>query len=394
MKEVPFHKVYLHAMVRDEKGEKMSKSKGNVIDPLVVIEQHGADPLRFTFAAMAGQGRDIKLSVDRVAGYRAFCNKIWNATKFFLLQLEQAPPSEVPQDLDAWFEDHRLELPSAHRWILSQYQTVVASVQKSLESFELDQAARALYDFAWLDFCDWFIEFSKLTLRDPSPIRDQTLWTLHYVLDGILKVLHPFTPFVTEVLWQQLPWTKNTGRLKTVMLQEFPKTCAHWVDPEATKVVQNLKSIIEAIRNFRGENNISPKQEFEVKFVTTVSGAVSFVKLHQEQIVALSKISAFKLASAAIKTGGGMQAVIPLSHPPLELVIDLSSLVNVGEERKRLTKEIERVKGDIDHLNRKLTNESFVAKAPPDLVVKERQREKDLVAKKTELEAALHRLPT
>jgi valyl-tRNA synthetase len=394
MGDVPFRKVYLHAMVRDEKGEKMSKSKGNVIDPLVIVNEHGSDPLRFTLAAMAGQGRDIKLSVDRVEGYRAFCNKVWNAVKFFHLQNEVLA-AQLPQDatanIEAWLTEKRLELLPTNRWILSRLQAVIPTVEKGLADFELDTSSKALYEFAYGDICDWFIEFSKLHFREGGEHAHQTLLTLHYVLEQLLKLMHPFTPFVTEELWQSLPYKKNThARVQTLMLQSYPKVVAPLKDRESEVTVAALKSVIEAIRNFRGENNISPKVELAVKYYTTVTPSDTFIRTYEADLRSMTRVTKFERTTEP--KGQGSEAVIPISIPPLELRIDLTGLVNVEEEKKRLAKEIEKLDADVSHVRRKLSQETFLAKAPPELVAKERAKEKEILGKKAELESAMQRL--
>ncbi|MFL5812884.1 MAG: valine--tRNA ligase [Bdellovibrionia bacterium] len=406
MGEVPFHKVYLHAMVRDEKGEKMSKSKGNVIDPLVVINQHGADPLRFTLAAMAGQGRDIKLSLDRVEGYRGFCNKLWNAVKFFHLQMESmaergGPVGEPTGGLEAWIEANRISLLPQNRWIISRLQAVIPVVQKGLENFELNESAQALYDFTWGELCDWYIELSKLPFREGGEASRQSLFTLRYVLEQVLRLMHPFMPFVTEELWQSLPWKhpantparERDGKapMMTLMFQSFPKVNPKFIDSEAEKSVAALQSVVMALRNFRGENNISPKVEFAVEYVPSTSAADAFLKLISSDIKALARITSLNRAEKA-SAEGAIESIIPISNPPVELKINLKGLVNVEEESKRLRKEIDKVNDDIAHIQRKLTQETFIAKAPRELVEKERKREAELTAKRTEIEAALARL--
>ena len=410
MGEVPFSKVYLHALVRDEKGEKMSKSKGNVVDPLVVVDQHGADPLRFTLAAMAGQGRDIKLSVDRVEGYRAFCNKIWNATKFFHLQLEpeqggpiQPPPGDIHGGTRAWIHQNFKSLAPINRWIISRLQTVADEVQKGLENFELNESAQALYSFTWLEFCDWYIEFSKLQFKKGAEARQESLYTLHYVLETCFALLHPFVPFVTEELWQSLPWIQNANTparnrqgkppLQTLMFQAFPQMDKNLIDFHAIETIQSLKAVIEAIRNFRGENNIPPKVEFAVEFSTTQSEVRKFFQDYQADLLGMAKMKAL----TERKSGGSTsekdaEAVIPLSSPSVELRIGLKGLVNVDEEYKRLTKEVERTTADLEFIRNKLAKESFISKAPPELVAKERAKEQEYLAKLSELKAAFSRL--
>jgi valyl-tRNA synthetase len=405
---VPFRKVYLHAMVRDEKGEKMSKTKGNVIDPLDVIKDHGTDSLRFTLAAMAGQGRDIKLSLDRVEGYRAFANKIWNAVKFFHLQLEpqdlqgnaRSPIPEPEGGAGRWLTRQKAELLPQNRWILSRLQGVIAQVEKGLTNFELNESAQALYDFTWREFCDWYIEFAKLPLREDGPLRLQTVYTLRHVLEALLRLMHPFMPFVTEELWQSLPWKKAVtshareleGRpeIYTLMLQAFPSPIQAFQDDEAELTVGALKTLVETIRNFRGENSISPKVEFAVRYTTQSAPAHAFLKLYANDIKALARISSIERAAAG--EASGVESVIPITHPPIELRIGLQGLVNVEEESKRIQKEIEKLNGDIEFIRNKLGKETFRAKAPPELVAKEEKRQQELVAKRTELEASLKRL--
>ena len=404
MKDVPFKQVYLHAMVRDEKGEKMSKSKGNVIDPLVVVNQHGADPLRFTLAAMAGQGRDIKLSLDRVEGYRAFCNKLWNAVKFLHLQLDAADKkalSEPTGGTKKWLEDNRPILLVTNKWIISRLQGVCSQVEKGLVNFEINESAQTLYEFTWHELCDWFIEFSKLPLKESDDLRKQTVITLHYVLEEVLRLLHPFMPFVTEKLWQSLPWKtanstharKRQGRndIYSLMVQPFPAPDSALLDQESEKTVQALKTIVEAIRNFRGENNISPKIEFAVNYVAGSSAADIFVRAYALDIKSLTRIAGIQ-ATTSSSPVSPTETTIPIAQPPLELRIDLKGLVNVEEENKRINKELEKVRDDLEFIRKKLARESFVAKAPPELVTKERARERELIARIAELEQSIVRL--
>ncbi len=404
MGDVPFRKVYLHAMVRDEKGEKMSKSKGNVIDPLTVISQHGADPLRFTLAMMAGQGRDIKLSVDRVEGYRAFCNKLWNATKFFHLQLDPAqggPVQEPAGGLEHWVFENRPHLAVHHQWILSRLQKTIQAVEGGLEKFELNVAAQALYQFTWQEFCDWYIELSKLGLREGGERRVQTIYILRYVLGELQALMHPFMPYVTEELWQSLPWRKAASHetrkqlglpdVSTLMLQPFPKFQQQLADDEAEKTIASIQTIVESFRNFRGENNISPKVEFVVKYCSGSEAAASFLKLHSAQIQFMSRIGGLvSLPTGAPEESG--ESAIRISQPPLEFRIQLQGLVNVDEEVKRVEKEIEKLNADLAFIQGKLSQETFISRAPAALVEKEKVRQGELMSKKTEMEKVLLRL--
>jgi len=409
MKDVPFHKVYLHAMVRDEKGEKMSKSKGNVIDPLVLIDQHGADPLRFTLAVMAGQGRDVKLSVDRVEGYRAFCNKLWNAVKFFHLQWEPqagGPIKEPKQGAEKWLLDNRIELEPINRWVISRLQSVCEQVEKGFQNFEINESTQVLYDFVWGEFCDWYIEFTKVLVKDSPEVREQTLITYHYVLERVLRLMHPIVPFVTEELWASLPWKEkgtttareHAGRkpVELLMVQKFPDPVAAFRDEQAEVTVQALKNVIEAVRNFRGENRISPKVAFIVRYHPQSSPAHSFIQINAQKIISLTGISGLERYSESEQKSknvdAGLEAVIPLKQPPIDLRVKLEGLVDVQGEVTRLKKEIERLNGDLGHVRGKLSRQDFISKAPAELVNKEKAREQEVLSKLGELEGALKKI--
>jgi valyl-tRNA synthetase len=410
--EVPFKKVYMHPMVRDEKGEKMSKSKGNVIDPLVLIDEHGADPLRFTLASMSGQGRDIKLSVDRVEGYRAFANKLWNATKFLHLQLEKSdeipnsgplaePISNGTAGAEAWLKANFKTLAPANRWILSRLQTTIQTVEKGFANWEINDSTVAIYEFAWLEFCDWSIEFAKLPFRRGGKEREESLITLHYVLETTFKLVHPIMPFVSEELWDSLPWKKpaNTpvrardGKppVATLSFQSFPVADMAFRDEAAEVEMGRLKAVIEAIRNFRGENNLSPKKDFVLHVATKDAGAKAFFAAYANDIVQLARVTS--IADNAIgKSVSKFEAMIPLSNPAAELRISLDGLVDVEEERKRVRKEIEKTKVDLAHVEGKLSKESFVAKAPKELIDKTRAEADAFKLKLAGFEVALKKL--
>lgn len=407
MGDVPFSKIYLHAMVRDEKGDKMSKSKGNTIDPLVMMDEYGTDALRFTLAIMAGQGRDVKISKDRVEGYKAFCNKLWNAVKYYHFQNDNYGKElkEPAGGFEHWIEDKdKVGLSPTNRWILSRLQALNSTVKSGLEGFELNVSTQAIYDFVWHELCDWYIEFSKLSLREGDQNeKNETLLTLRYVLEKLLRMAHPFIPYATEELWQSLPWKKPANTLSrkrdkepaimTLMIQNFPEPNPDLIDKDAEKTMDALKGVIDAIRAFRGENNISPKVKFPVTYVTNVPAADSFVRMHNDKILELARISSLEKINATTENQKKkLESVVPLTNPPLELRISLEGLVNVEEEVKRLQKEISKVNTDINYIRQKLSNESFMAKAPGSLVEKERSREKGLVNKLKELETSLSRL--
>jgi valyl-tRNA synthetase len=389
----------------------MSKTKGNVIDPLEVIDRHGADPLRFTLLAMAGQGRDIKLSVDRVEGYRAFCNKLWNAVKFLHLQFEPeqgGPVARPVEGCQAWLKKHWPELSVADRWILSRLEETRTQVLAGLERFELNESAHALYSFVWHELCDWYIELSKQPLREGGADRIETLVTLHTVLEGTLNLMHPLMPFVTEELWKSLPWrtvvsdehqhatrkTLGLPAVESLMMQPYLRAMPEFRDREATATIQAIQKVVDAIRNFRGENNLSPKVEFPVRVVAASGHGEVFLKAYASELKALTRVTEFvPVTRAALAAeAGALESVIPISNPDLELRIALKGLVNVEEETKRLRKEIEKVNADLAHVRGKLARESFVSKAPKELVEAERAHERAYLAKLSELEAALERV--
>lgn len=391
--KVPFKRVYLHAMVRDEHGDKMSKSKGNVIDPLTVSEQHGTDALRLTLAIFAGQGRDIKLSVDRVEGYRAFCNKIWNAVRFLHFQLEQGAATPPPKDLWKWFDLEKAELDPMHRWIVSRLEQLVPVVEAGFDRYEINVAAQALYDFVWGELCDWYIEMVKLPIRAGGKDRDTALWILHGVLERVLALLHPITPFVTEQLWRSLPWrgearapiNRPGAKIDTLMLQPFPRAEASRIDRDAERMIESLQQIVLTIRNFRGENQIPPSREFAVEVLAVREAGRVLWELHWDNVKSLARLSGYTWIQAASDAAPVERAVFPLTQWAIELRIPLEGLVNREEEQRRLAKETETLKADIAFIQKKLENPQFVDKAPAALVTKERDRLAQLEGKLREL---------
>ena len=391
MGDVPFHKVYLHAMVRDEKGEKMSKTKGNVINPLDLMDKHGTDSLRLTLSMMSGQGRDIKLSVDRVEGYQAFCNKLWNGVKFLHHQLAIGSIEKPSEDLHSWLLKHSEELLFFNRWILTLLQDLSEKMNENLRQFELQSASQAFYEFTWYELCDWFIEFSKPALKDENT-RVQTLYTLHYVLEQVLKLSHPFIPFVTEELWQSLPW-RSSGEV--LMLELYPTQNEFFRHAPSVWKVLAIKKIVEALRNFRGENRIAPKLELAVQYAGSKEVAEFFTKFHSP-ICNLARVKELKECHSSEGKSTEASVLISLHLEerlyPLELRIDLQGLVDVEAELKRISKEIERCEADLKVIRGKLSQEKFVKLAPPELVEKERNRESEVLKRQRDFQIALERV--
>jgi valyl-tRNA synthetase len=365
---LPFEDVFLHAMVRDEKGQKMSKTKGNVVDPLDVTEKNGADSLRLTLLALSGQGRNVNLDLKRLEGYRAFLNKLWNASRFAMMQINE-------QKVSAFRNPHeQLEkLDFADRWLLSELDATVKRVNEDLANYRPDAAFSALYQFAWYEFCDWYLEFVK--------VKKGSLDTLCFALDTILKLLHPMAPLVTEKIYGELPWAEK-GKL---LLQKFPLPVSRAPASQADLAeAQALKRVVEGIRNFRTENKISPRNEIKA-FVQT-DQAVLWEKL-APFIHALARLGEVQVNTPA---PGGMQGKVATSE--FTVTLPLEGLVDKEAEKTRLNNEIKKVKSDIDHSARRLDNPAFVEKAKPELVAKEREALALAEGKLKVLEEALAKL--
>jgi valyl-tRNA synthetase len=368
MGEVPFRDVYIHALVRDAQGQKMSKSRGNVIDPLVIIDEYGADAFRFTLAAFAAQGRDVKLAEERIAGYRNFANKIWNASRFAFMNLEDFDP-----DLVAW---KCLDLSNADRWILCRLNDAAGEVDEALTSYRFNEAASSLYRFTWSEFCDWYIELVKDDLYKGDAARKTTaryvLWT---VLENLLRLLHPIMPFITEEIWQSLPGKRPVS---SIMQADYPRPRPDWQYTEGAQEMELVMEVIRGIRNIRGEVEVPPSREIAVILDCGSEESLHILKRNEGYVMSLARLSDLAMgrsperpADAAVQVAGDVQIVIPLK-----------GLVNVEEEEKRLLKELGKVEKDIDFLGKKLENQEFIGRAPAAVVAKEREKLDEFTNKK------------
>jgi len=390
MKDVPFRDVYIHALVRDAEGQKMSKSKGNVIDPLVMIDQYGTDAFRFTLTAFAAQGRDVKLSPERIEGYRNFANKIWNASRFVLMNLEQdfIPNTELVTT----------ETPLADRWILSRVHSVTKDVQAALTEYRFNDAASSLYQFIWHEYCDWYLELSKPSLNQEkgSPTRKATQTVLAHVLDTALRLLHPIMPFITEEIWQNLPdgvrnahqqikgrlqctaqRNKQTVPCESIMISAFPLTDEKMINSEIEQDMQMVKDLIMAIRNIRGEMNIAPSLHVAATVKVESKKLGEHLERSETYIKTLARLNALHIGVAEAKPKSAAMAVIKGAevYVPLEGIIDLS------QERERLYKEIAKITKNIETFSHKLLNRDFVDKAPKEVVAKDTAKLADLKIK-------------
>ncbi|MFB3141619.1 MAG: class I tRNA ligase family protein, partial [Acidobacteriota bacterium] len=376
-KAVPFHTVHINGLVRDEQGQKMSKSRGNVIDPLQIIDEYGTDAMRFTLAVMAVPGTDIPFSISRMTGYRAFCNKIWNACRFLLLNLDQEEPVSE-QEVDQLRQRKQLNL--GERWILSRLQKVIAETNENLENFRFHEASNNLYHFFWHEFCDWFIELAKIGFTSENLEERRTMGRIMaYVLESCLRLLHPFIPFITEELWQELP---HSG--KSVMVAPYPEDHQEWTDPASEKEMEELQDLVIAIRTSRSENNIDPRKKIPLQLACKPEYQ-NFLESQLHPIKNLAQLKEVVFVSN-LETGGlRVQGVSRIA----DFVLVLDEVIDLGADRTRLSQQIDRSTANVQQLQNKLQNVNFVQKAPEHVVVGVRRRHQEAVEQLKKLQEKL-----
>ena len=357
--EIPFNYVYLHGIIRDEKGRKMSKSLGNSPDPLDLIAKYGADAIRFSFLYNTSQGQDIHFSEKLLEMGSAFANKVWNASRFVLSNLEDFNVSTTVDNSEFKLED---------KWILSKLQTASKLINENMEKYELDAAAKFAYEFFRGDFCDWYVEIAKTRVYGQEG-SDKVVaqWVLRHVLDKGLKMLHPFMPFITEEIWQKL----QTGE-ETIMLSDFPKEEKEFINIDAEKEFDYLKEIISAIRNIRGEANVSPSKKIEVIFKTADENARNILQNNAKILDKLANVEKYEF-NVEIPKLVGFRLV-----DTTEIFVPLAELIDLDKEIEKLEKNIEKTQVELDKVLKKLSNENFVAKAKPEAVEKERRIKEEL----------------
>jgi valyl-tRNA synthetase len=370
MGEVPFETVLLHAMVRDENGQKMSKTKGNVIDPLDVSRQYGADALRMTLASLAGAGRDIKLSMASVETNRNFINKIWNATRFALMNLA---------DFDA-NAPKPAQLNRIDRWVLARLSAAVETVRGALDRWALNEAAMSLYQFFWSTVCDWYIELAKPGLYsegDPEA-RRSTQWTLVTVLDNALRLLHPIIPFATEEIWASLPLpTEGPGaRAPSLMVARYPEAADFERDTVAEAEVERLQALIGAVRNIKGELNLGAGKPVPVVFKTANAADAALIEAESTLLTRMARIDGFTVQQGGERPKGAAMQLIE----SIEVFVPLAGLIDFAEELARLDKGIAKHQKALEGIEKKLGSPGFVDKAPAEVVDKERERAAELNA--------------
>jgi valyl-tRNA synthetase len=400
-REVPFKQVYVHGLVRDGEGQKMSKSKGNVLDPIDLIDGidlealvtkrtssmmqpqqaakiekatrkqfpdgipgYGTDALRYTFYSLASTGRDIKFDLGRMEGFRNFCNKLWNAARYVLMNTEGFDPA-APS-----------ERSEADEWILSRLQTTMIETASSIEQYRFDHAAQTLYDFVWNEYCDWYLELSKPVLWDDtssSELRQGTLRTLLEVLETIVRLMHPMTPFITEEIWQNVaPRLGING--DTIMLAQWPEADDEKINREAEAEMEWLKSIIVAVRTIRSESNIPPGEQLALILGNTVSDDSARATRHRQALAKLAKVASITIASPDEEQPPTLSALAGT----IEVMVPMAGVIDVDKELARLDKELDRLTAERSRLVGKLNNDNFVARAPADVVDKERAKLADI----------------
>ncbi len=373
MEDVPFREVYIHALVRDAEGMKMSKSKGNVIDPLVIMDRYGTDAFRFTLAAFAAQGRDIRLSEERIEGYRHFVNKIWNASRFTLMNLAGVKVGgELPEPKSL-----------ADRWMLSRLQEIIHQVNEALDSYHFNEAASVIYQFTWHEFCDWYLEMIKPALYgNDEKERQKAQQFLIHGLSAILRLLHPFMPYVTEELWHHLPNTEGS-----IMMAEFPRRDESLMDRQAEREMAIIMDVTTAFRNIRGEMNIAPGAQVDA-MVFGPESLTSLVKVHAHYIEDLARLSTLWVHGDGERPRVAASAVVR----ELELFVPLEGVLDFKEESRRLQKEISKLEPEMSRSQKKLANKQFLTRAPADVVAKEKEKFERLGGKLNKLQKQLERL--
>jgi len=418
MDDVPFHEVYIHGLVRDSEGQKMSKSKGNILDPIDVIDgigleelvqkrtsgmmqPHlakkiekqtrtsmpdgipalGTDALRFTFAALASTGRDIVLSTSRIEGYRNFCNKLWNAARYVLMNTE---------DQDCGKDNNDFELSVADRWIISRIQQTEARVTDAIENYRFDHAAQAIYEFTWNEYCDWYLELSKPVLMSEKSSEQQkrgTRRTLVRVLETLLRLTHPIMPFITEEIWQRVaPLTEVSG--DTIMTQQFPVADPAKIDAKAIQEMEWVMQFILGVRRIKGEQNIKPSKRIPVLLANTSQTDVAYFENNMHYLDFLARTESVEILPP---DDNGPESATALVGE-MKLLIPLSGLIDKDSELERLGKDISKLKQEVERIEKKLSNPSFVDKAPEAVVQKERDKLAEAKSALKQLEEQANRI--
>lgn len=377
MNEVPFRDVYLHALVRDRFGKKMSKSTGNVIDPMDMIAQYGADALRFTLTAFAAQGREIRMDTERIEGYRRFINKLWNAARFAVMHLHQEP------DLQAFQPGERPE-GLVHRWMLHRLNATVGEVRRALDSYNFNDAASLCYQFVWHHFCDWYLEWIKKDLfKTDSDEAHEARRTLLTVFEATLKLLHPIIPFVTEEIWSHLP-----GRRGYLMLAPFPEAVPSWNDDAGNGAMSLLMDVISGLRSIRTTAELHPGAQIKATLICPNAERRQLLERYRADIMTMAKAEELAIVAAGAVPNDAGHALVG----DVELVVPLRDLLDVAGELEKLTRERARLEAELSRIQGKLDNPNFTAKAPEAVVAREREKAVELSARLQKNSESINRM--
>ncbi|MCK8827869.1 valine--tRNA ligase [Natroniella acetigena] len=378
--KTPFEDVYIHGLVRDAQGRKMSKSLGNGIDPLEVIEEVGCDTLRMTLITGNTPGNDIRYRPEKVEASRNFANKLWNASRFVLMNLDDFDLNEL--------DNNKLDYTLADQWILSRLNKKIKRVTELLEEYQFGQVSQELYDFVWREFCDWYIELIKPRLyqEDDSLERQTAQYVIWFVLENILRLLHPIMPFITEEIWQYLP-----GEGESIMLAQWPVVDKSIINEQVESEMQVIMEVIRSIRNIRNEMQVNPGKEITAILTSDVTEKLEIIQMGQDYIADLAKVSELEVTED-LETRPE-QASTAITEK-IEIILPLAGMVDLDKEIVRLEEEIEEMEFEIKRAEGKLNNDGFVNNAPEHLVEEERQKKEEYTAKKKQLEERLASLKT
>ena len=358
MNEIPFKDVFIHGVVMDVQGRKMSKSLGNGIDPIEVVEKYGADALRYTIINITPLGQNLLLSMDKFEIGARFANKIWNASRYILSNIEGIDIKDI----------NDVELDLADRWILSRYHRTVKKMNDYLEKYRLMDASSLIYEFFWHDFCDWYIEISKVSLyrgREEDKVRVASM--LSHILDGSLRLLHPIMPFITEEIWQKLPIKKNK---ESIMISDYPEYDKRKIDKKSENQLEVLKDLIYNIRNIRGEMHIPPEIKADILVKIAQSDVYNIINQNEEIVKFLAGVKGITIGDGVYKPEGSASAV----GSGFEIYIPLKGLIDIDMEKARLKKEIQKLEAEIEKSSQKLKNKNFIERAPAEVINKEKEK--------------------
>lgn len=367
--KIPFKDIYIHGTVRDETGAKMSKSLGNIIDPLDIIEEFGTDALRFSIISITATGQDVFLSREKFTLGRNFANKIWNASRFVLMSMREPVPSSqlpVPSEKD---------LSLADRWCLSRLNRTTESVTRALEGYRFNEAANMLYEFFWHQFCDWYLELAK-----PEIEKERVRGILIHVLEKTLRLLHPFMPFVSEEIWQMLP---HEG--PSIMVAPWPKVDSGLIDGDCEREMDLIMKEVTAIRNMRSDWDVPPSKRVEVAIRVSTRAQEEILKGHLSYIEQLAKASVIEIARRLAKPAGSVTTIVE----GVGTYVRLRGLIDMEKERARLSRDLEEVVTKLERVDSKLKKKGFIKKAPLPVIEKEKEKRKELKEKRRRLEAHL-----